>query len=87
MDGLGDDGGDDEQHGDDTANGETGTVNPNGTAEMLQCLYEDLYGITKPTKAQVTATGERERPPAEVETDVKRAEEELLGATPPPQDF
>ena len=87
MDGLGDDDDDDTKRDGETVDGEVRTVTPHVTTEMLQCLYEDLYGITKPTKAQVTATGERERPPAEVETDVKRAEEELLGATPPPQDF
>ena len=87
MDGLGDDDDGEVQHDDDTADGDTGTVNPNGTAEMMQCLYADFYGNTKPTKAQMMATVERARSSTEVEADAKRVEEELLGATPPPQDF
>ena len=87
MDGLGDGDDDDVQHHDDTADGVTEAVNPYGTAEVLRCLYADLYGTTKPTKSQMMATNESERSPDEVEANAKRVEEELLSATPPAQDF
>ena len=87
MDGLGDDDGDDVQRDGDTTDGEAGTATPNGMAKTLQCLYAGLYGNPKRTKAQMMATRERERSPYDVEADAKRVEEELLGGTPPPQDF
>jgi hypothetical protein len=87
MDGLGDGDGDCGQHGDDTAGGEAGTASTNGTAEVLKCLYADLYGTTKPTKAQMMAVGERSRSLSDVEADAKLAEDKLLSATPPAQDF
>ena len=73
--------------GDDTAGGEAGTATTNGTVEVLKCPYANLYGITKPTKAQMMAVGERERSSSDVEADAKRVEEKLLSATPPAQDF
>jgi hypothetical protein len=87
MDRLGDDDGDDVQRDGDTTDGEAGTATPNGMAKTLQCLYADLYGNPKRTKAQMMATRERKRSPYDVEVDAKRVEEELLGGTPPPQDF
>ena len=89
MDGLDDADDDCGQHDDDTADGEAGTATPNGTVEVLKCLYANLYGITKPTKAQMMAVGERERSSSDVEADAKRVEveEKLLSATPPAQDF
>ena len=57
MDGLDDDDDDYEKHDDDTADGEAGTATPNCTAEVLKCIYVDLYGTTKPTKAQDDGSG------------------------------
>ena len=87
MDGLDDDDDDSQQHDDDAADVKAGTATSNGTAEVLKCLYADLYGTTKPTKAQMMVVGERERSSSEVEADAKRVEEELPSATPPAQDF
>ena len=87
MDGLDDDDDDSEKHVDDAPDGEARTAAPNGTAEVLKCLYADLYVTTKPAKAQMMAAGERERSSSEVEADAGRVEEELLSAKPPAQDF
>ena len=87
MDGLDDDDGDFEQHDDDEAVGEAGKPSPNGTAGVLKCLYADLYGTVKPTKAQMMVVGERERTPSGIEADAKCVEEQLLNTTPSPQDF
>ena len=88
MDGLDDD---EELHfepyTDDVDAGEDGQLNPHGTAEVLQCLYENLCGNEKPTKAQMTVGGARERTSSEIEEDAQRVEEQLLALTPPPQDF
>ena len=73
--------------GESRRGGEAGTASPNGTAEVLKCLYADLYGTMKPAKAQMMAVGERERSSSDVEADAKRVEEKLLSATPPAQDF
>ena len=67
--------------------GEDGQPNPHGTAEALKCLYANLYGNEKPTKAQMMAEGERVRMSSEVEADAERVEERLLTSTPSPQDF
>ena len=69
------------------ADGEAGKPSPNGTTEVPKCLYADLYGNVKPTKAQMMVVGERERSSSEVEADAKRVEEQLLSATPSAQDF
>ena len=73
TDGLDDD---DELHFepyvDDEEDGEDGQPHPYGTAEVLQCLYANLYGNVKPTKAQMTAEGERERTSLEMEADAQR---------------
>ena len=87
MDGLDDDDDDFEQHDDGAVDGEAGKASPNGTAEVLKCLYADLYGNAKPTKAQMMVVGERERSSSEVEADAKRVKEQLLSATPSAQDF
>ena len=79
MDGLGDDDDDDAKRDGETVDGEVRTVTPHVTTEMLQCLYSDLYGNSAPTKAQMMATGESERSPADAEADAKRVEAELLG--------
>ena len=88
MDGLDDD--DElyfEPYTDEVDDGKGGQRNPRGTAEMLQCFYENLFGNEKPTKAQVTVEGARERTSSEIEEDAQRVEEQLLSLTPPPQDF
>ena len=87
MDGLDDDDDYFEQHDDDAAYGEDGKPHPYGTAEVLKCLYADLYGNVKSTTAQMMVEGERERSSSEIEADAKRVEEKLLTATPSPQDF
>ena len=88
MDGLDDD---EELHFkpfvDDEKVGKDGQPRPYGTADALKCLYADLYGNVKPTKAQMMAGGERERTSSEIEADTQRVEEKLLTATPSPQDF
>jgi hypothetical protein len=87
MDGL-DDGDDNfEQHDDDAEYGEDGKPHPYGTAEVLKCLYADLYGNVEPTTAQMMVESARERSSSEIEADAKRVEEELLTDTPSPQDF
>ena len=50
-------------------------------------LYANLVANKKPTKAQMTAEGERVRTSSETEADAQRVEERLLTSTPPPQDF
>ena len=87
MDGLGDDDGDFGQYNDVEEYGEDGKPHPYGTAEVLKCLYADLYGNVKPTTTQMMVEGERERSPSEIEADAKRVEEKLLTATLSPQDF
>ena len=87
MDGLDDDDDDFGQHDDDAEYGEDGMSHPHGTAEVLKCLYADLYGNVEPTTAQMMVEGERERSPSEIEADAKRVEEKLLTATLSPQDF
>ena len=88
MDGLDDD--DElhfEQHADDEDDGEDGQPHPYGTAKVLKCLYANLYGNVKPTKAQMMVEGERERTSSEIEADAQRVKERVLTSTPPPQDF
>ena len=58
-----------------------------GTATVMKSLYENLFGNAKPTKAQMTGGGARERTPSEVESDAQRLEEHLLASTPSTQDF
>ena len=53
----------------------------------MKSLYENLFGNAKPTKAQMTGGGARERTPSEVESDAQRLEEQLLDSTPSTQDF
>ena len=76
-----------EPYTDDVDTGEDGQLNPHGTAEVLQCLYVNLFGNEKPTKAQMMVGGARERTSSEIEEDAQRVEEQLLSLTPPPQDF
>ena len=54
---------------------------------VLKCLYGNLFGNAKPTKAQMMGGGARERTSSEIEGDAQRVEEQLLALTPPPQDF
>ena len=75
------------QHFDEEEVGEDAQPHPYGTADVLKCLYANLYGNEKPTKAQMMAGGERERTSSEIEADAQRVEEKLLTATPSPQDF
>ena len=60
---------------------------PHGTAEVLKCLYGNLFGSEKPTKARMMGGGARKRTSSETEGDALRVEEQLLDSTPPPQDF
>ena len=73
--------------GDDEDAGQDGQLNPHVTAEVLQCLYENLCDNEKPTKAQLTVGGAREHTSPEIEEDAQRVEEQPLALTPPPQDF
>ena len=88
MDGLDDD---DvlyfEPYADDVDAGKDGQPNLHGTAEVPKCLYVNLCGNEKPTKAQMTDGGARERTSSEIEEDAQRVEEQLLALTPSPQDF
>ena len=67
--------------------GKDGQPSPHGTAEVLKCLYGNLFGNEKPAKAQTMEGGARERTPSETEGDALRVEEQLLDSAPPPQDF
>ena len=67
--------------------GEDGQPNLHGTADVMKCFYANLLANKKPTKAQMTAEGERERTSSETEADAQRVEGRLLTSTPPLQDF
>ena len=64
-----------------------GQTSTHGTATVMKSLHENLFGNAKPTKAQMTGGGARERTPSEVESDAQRLEEQLLASTPSTQDF
>ena len=71
----------------DEEDGEGGESHLYGTAEILKCLYANLHGNVKPTKAQMMVEDGCERTSSEIEADAQRVEEQLLTATPSPQDF
>ena len=76
-----------EPYSDDVDAEKDGQLSSHGTAEVLKCLYVNLFGNAKPTKAQMMFGGARERTSSEIEGDAQRVEEQLLALTSPPQDF
>ena len=67
--------------------GRTDSSTRTAPLRCCKCLYENLCDNEKPTKAQMTVGGARERTSSEIEEDAQRVEEQLLALTPPPQDF
>ena len=72
---------------DDEETGKDGQPNPHGTAEVMKCLYANLFANKTPAKVSTTAEGGRERTSSEIEEDAQRVEERLLASTPPQQAF